>query len=205
MKKSYKLNDVIFVIFSLFSVFAFLFCLFIKQQFYAYQFLFLFLCLFVPTIVEFVFKIKINLFIQLTFYFYLILHFVLGEVFEFYVNYEFYDTLLHYSTAVLLSVLGYSIMHYYLNDNLLFLQILFAFLFSVSCEFYWEILEFTVDHFFNTNMQRFIENGEVLVGHNALKDTIKDMLVANIGSSSIIFLSKIKFIKNLKISIKKCL
>ena len=96
-------------------------------------------------------------------------------------------------------------MHYYLNDNLLFLQILFAFLFSVSCEFYWEILEFTVDHFFNTNMQRFIENGEVLVGHNALKDTIKDMLVANIGSSSIIFLSKIKFIKNLKISIKKCL
>ena len=205
MKKSYKLNDVIFIIFSLFSSIAFLFCLFIKEIFYAYQFLFFFLSLFSPLLIEFIFKIKVNLFIQITFYTYLILHFVLGEVFGFYITFEYYDSFLHFSTAVLLSIFGYSIMHYYLDDNLIFMQLLFAFLFSISCEFYWEILEFTIDHFFNTNMQRFIENGVILVGHDAIKDTIKDMLVATMGGLSIVFLSKITFIKKLKITIKKCL
>ena len=84
----------------------------------------------------------------------------------------------------------------------MFIQLFFAFLFSISCEFFWEILEFTVDHYFATNMQRFIKNGIMLQGHEAIKDTIKDMIVASIGGSSIIFLSKIKLIKNAKIRIK---
>ena len=51
-------------------------------------------------------------------------------------------------------------------------------------------------------MQRFIKNGIMLQGHDAIKDTIKDMIVASIGGSSIIFLSKINVIKNAKIRIK---
>jgi hypothetical protein len=51
-------------------------------------------------------------------------------------------------------------------------------------------------------MQRFIKNGMALKGHDALKDTIKDMVVASIGSSSISFLIKLKVIKNAKITIK---
>ena len=89
-----------------------------------------------------------------------------------------------------------------IDDNVIFIQLFFAFLFSISCEFFWEILEFTVDHYFATNMQRFIKNGIMLQGHDAIKDTIKDMIVASIGGSSIIFLSKIKLIKNAKIRIK---
>ena len=77
-----------------------------------------------------------------------------------------------------------------------------AFLFGISCKFFWEILEFSIDHFFNSNMQRFIKNGIILTGHEAISDTIKDMVVATIGSSCITFLIKIKIIKNAKIVIK---
>lgn len=202
MKKSQKVNDLIFVILSILSVLAFLFCLLLKQKFIANQFLFFFLSMFLPCMVELIFKIKIAPFMQITYEIFLILHFVLGEVFNFYVLLNHYDTILHFVTAILLTIFGYSIIHYYLDDNVIFIQLFFAFLFSISCEFFWEILEFTVDHYFATNMQRFIKNGIMLRGHEAIKDTIKDMIVASIGGSSIIFLSKIKLIKNAKIRIK---
>ena len=202
MKKSQKINDYIFLILSLVSSLAFLFCLIIKQKFIATQCLFFFLSMFVPNIVEFVFKIKIAPFMQFTYELFLILHFLFGEIFNFYVLFNYYDTILHFVTAMLLSILGYSIIHYYFDDNVLFMQLLFAFLFGISCEFFWEILEFSIDHFFNSNMQRFIKNGIILTGHEAISDTIKDMVVAIIGSSCITFLIKIKIIKNAKIVIK---
>lgn len=202
MKKSQKINDYVFVILSLLSSMAFLFCLIIKQKFIATQFLFFFLSMFLPNIIEFIFKLKIAPFMQLIYELYLILHFILGEICNFYIVFNYYDTILHFTTAILLSILGYSIIHYYLDDNVIFIQVLFAFLFALSSEFFWEILEFSIDHFFDTNMQRFIKNGIVLKGHEALKDTIKDMVVASIGSSSISFLIKLKVIKNAKIKIK---
>ena len=202
MKKSQKINDYVFVILSLLSSMAFLFCLLIKQKFVATQFLFFFLSMFLPNIIEFIFKLKIAPFMQLIYELYLILHFILGEICNFYVLFNYYDTILHFTTAILLSILGYSIIHYYLDDKVIFIQVLFAFLFALSSEFFWEILEFSIDHFFDTNMQRFIKNGIVLKGHEALKDTIKDMVVASIGSSSISFLIKLKVIKNAKITIK---
>lgn len=202
MKKSQKFNDYVFVILSLVSSVAFLFCLLIKQKFIATQFLFFFLSMFLPNIVEFIFKIKIAPFMQLTYELYLVLHFILGEICNFYVALSYYDTILHFTTAILLSIFGYSIIHYYLDDNFIFIQILFAFLFAIASEFFWEILEFSIDHYFETNMQRFIKNGIILKGHEALKDTIKDMIVAIFGSSCITFLVKIKPIKNAKITIK---
>ena len=42
-------------------------------------------------------------------------------------------------------------------------------------------------------------NGMILSGHDALKDTIKDMVVAISGCSNIIFLVKIRPFKNMKI------
>ena len=111
----------------------------------------------------------------------------------------YYDTILHYLSAICISLLGYSIIHYYLDENVLFIQVLFAILFGIASEFVWEILEFTIDHFLNTNMQRFIKDGMILSGHDALKDTIKDMVVAISGCSNIIFLVKIRPFKNMKI------
>ena len=115
MKKSQKFNDYVFVILSLVSSVAFLFCLIIRQKFIATQFLFFFLSMFLPNIIEFVFKIKVAPFMQLIYELYLVLHFILGEICNFYIALSYYDTILHFTTAILLSILGYSIIHYYLD------------------------------------------------------------------------------------------
>ena len=203
MKKSQKINDIVFAILAIISSLTFLFCFIFKYNFIAMQCMFFFLSLYLPVLISFIFKIKIAPCMYFIYEIFLILHFVLGEIFNFYILFTHYDTILHFTTAILLSILGYSIIHYYLNDNYIFLQITFALLFSLSLEYGWEILEFTIDHFFNTNMQRFMKNGVMLSGHLALKDTIKDMIVAILGSSFIIFLSKIKPIKQLKIVLRK--
>lgn len=203
MKKSQKINDIIFAILAIISSLAFLFCFIFKYNFIALQCMFFFLSLYIPVVISFIFKIKIAPFMYFIYEIFLLLHFLLGEILDFYVLLAHYDTILHFISAILLSIFGYSIIHYYLDDNYVFLQVSFAFLFSLSLEYGWEILEFAIDHFFNTNMQRFIKEGIELSGHLAIKDTIKDMIVAILGSSFIIFLSKIKPIKQLKIVLRK--
>ena len=49
-----------------------------------------------------------------------------------------------------------------------------------------------IDEFFLTNMQRYIKDGIKLVGHLAIKDTIKDMVVATLGGFSFIVYMKAK-------------
>ena len=200
MKKSKKISNIVFLILTMFSFFAFLFCLIINQKFIAMQFLFLFFSLFLPAIISFITQIKITFLMQITYNIFLILHFILGEICSFYIKYYYYDTALHFLSAILLAILGYAIIHYYLKDSSLVIQLIFSIMFSLSLEYMWEILEFTIDHFCNTNMQRFIKNDIVLSGHMALFDTTKDMIVAFMGSMCIIFLINIKRIRKLEIS-----
>ena len=55
---------------------------------------------------------------------------------------------------------------------------LFAFCFALSCGALWEIYEYTFDGLLGLNMQKFITaSGETLVGHAALRDTMKDIIV----------------------------
>ena len=59
-----------------------------------------------------------------------------------------------------------------------FFLCLFAFCFSVTLGSLWEIYEFTADGLFGLNMQKFMTaQGELLVGHEALRDTMKDIIV----------------------------
>ena len=60
---------------------------------------------------------------------------------------------------------------------------LFAFCFSVTIGSLWEIYEFIGDGLFGLNMQKFMTaQGELLVGHNALRDTMKDIIVDVLGA-----------------------
>ena len=70
-------------------------------------------------------------------------------------------------------------------------------MFGLTSEFLWEILEYSIDHFCNTNMQRFIKDGLTLSGHMALYDTMKDMFVALSGCMSFVIL-KLLFNKKKK-------
>ena len=199
MNKSERISDVIFIITAIAVSFAFFIFLYFNLTFNAMQCVFMAMCLLVPSLIQIIFKIKIAPVMFLIYEGYLIAHFVLGEILGFYVNISHYDTFLHFTSSTLLSLLGYAIIHYYLDNKYMGVQILFAFMFGLTCEFFWEILEYGIDEFFATNMQRFIKDGVTLIGHEALKDTIKDMIVAVLGSIGFILLLNIKKIKVLKI------
>ena len=60
---------------------------------------------------------------------------------------------------------------------------LFAFCFSVALGSIWEIYEFAADGLVGMNMQKFmLADGTLLVGHAALADTMKDIIVDVLGS-----------------------
>jgi uncharacterized membrane protein YjdF len=64
-----------------------------------------------------------------------------------------------------------------------FFVALFAFCFALSCGAVWEIYEFVFDGLLGLNMQKFMTaTGEVLTGHNALHDTMTDLIVDSLAA-----------------------
>jgi uncharacterized membrane protein YjdF len=60
---------------------------------------------------------------------------------------------------------------------------LFAFCFALSLGVIWEVFEFSLDYFLNTNTQRYaLHSGVPLIGQAALLDTMKDLIVDAIGA-----------------------
>lgn len=72
--------------------------------------------------------------------------------------------------------------HTSLNLSPIFVA-LFAFCFAVSIGCLWEIYEFAFDGVLGLNMQKFmLEDGTLLIGREALSDTMEDIIVDCIGA-----------------------
>ncbi|MDR0983427.1 MAG: hypothetical protein LBL93_00245 [Ruminococcus sp.] len=116
----------------------------------------------------------------------------LGEVRDFYYVVPHWDVVLHIFSGAGLGALGFSVINL-LNksDTILFslsnfFVALFAFCFAVTLGTVWEIYEFSVDFFLNTNMQKYaLESGKLLVGKKAVVDTMKDLIVDAIGAFTV--------------------
>ena len=128
----------------------------------------------------------------------------LGEVRDFYYNVPHWDTILHTCSGAMLGALGFSVIHFLNKDERVPMHLSPAFIafftlcFAVFLGAVWEIYEFTADSILHTNMQKFaLEDGTLLMGHNALKDTMKDIIVDTIGAlvMSIIGYISIKYKK----------
>lgn len=113
----------------------------------------------------------------------------LGEVRNFYNTVPHFDTLLHTFSGFMLGALGFSIINilnkeerFHLNLSPIFVAF-FAFCFALALGVVWEIYEFAADGILGLNMQRFtLENGILLVGREALQDTMKDLIVDAVGA-----------------------
>ncbi len=125
----------------------------------------------------------------------------LGEVRSFYYVVPHWDDFLHASSSMMtgfFAVMVITILNR--DDNLVFrispfFVALFAFTFSVAIGALWEVYEFTGDGLLGMNMQKFITaDGSVLIGHAALSDTMKDIIVDMIGAmvSSVIGYCSVK-------------
>lgn len=108
----------------------------------------------------------------------------LGEVRNFYFKVPFWDLILHSFSGMMLGTFGFILVNF-LNDMKRpylhlspFFVALFAFCFAVTCGTIWEIYEFLADGVLGTNMQKFITaEGTVLIGREALRDTMEDIIV----------------------------
>ena len=124
----------------------------------------------------------------------------LGEIFSFYYKVPYWDVLLHTMSSAMLASLGFILIdwlntdpHVRLSASPLFIS-LFAFSFSLSIGALWEIYEFSFDSLFGLNMQKFrAESGEVMIGRDALGDTMKDLIT---DAASALTVAAIGFFKN---------
>ena len=113
----------------------------------------------------------------------------LGEVRSFYYLVPQWDTVCHFCSSMMMGFFGLMVVTILNRDKHLsvslspFFVCLFAFCFSVTLGSIWEIYEFAADGLFGMNMQKFtLADGTVLVGHAALADTMKDIIVDVLGS-----------------------
>jgi len=113
----------------------------------------------------------------------------LGEVRNFYYSIPHWDTILHTFSGVALGALGFSLVTILNKSDSVMFSLsplfisLFSFCFALSLGILWEVYEFLVDCFLNTNMQKYaLETGEMLIGQIALVDTMKDLIVDAVGA-----------------------
>jgi len=131
----------------------------------------------------------------------------LGEVRSFYYLVPHWDDYLHSASAIMLAIVGFSVI-YLLNKSEIvdlspFFIALFAFLFAFSIGAAWEIYEFICDSLFHVNAQKYMtDTGVLLEGHAALVDTMKDLIVDFVGSFVTSLVGYIAMKKNAVLSTK---
>lgn len=113
----------------------------------------------------------------------------LGEVRSFYYSIKHWNDILHFCSSIMTGMFAYMLI-VILNKNSrvavnlspIFIS-LFAFTFSIAIGALWEIYEFSFDGLLGLNMQKFrLEDGTQLIGHEALCDTMKDIVVDCCGA-----------------------
>lgn len=144
----------------------------------------------VPSIIARRFRFELPVILYSMFIIFLYCAIFLGEVQNFYYIIPFWDVILHGFSSLMLGFFGMmviSILNH--NEDIVFhlspvFVVVFAFCFAVSFNTIWEIYEFSVDSIMGLNMQKYITaDGTVLVGHAALVDTMKDIIVDVIGAA----------------------
>ena len=116
----------------------------------------------------------------------------LGDVRAFFYKVPHWDTILHTFSGVALGALGFSVVSLLNKSKNIQMSLspafvaIFAFCFALSLGTIWEVYEFVMDLFLDSNMQTYaLENGTPLIGQAALVDTMKDLIVDALGAFSI--------------------
>lgn len=125
---------------------------------------------------------------------------ILGDVFNFYGKIPYWDSILHTLSGVLIAYIGFIIIEFLDKEYTIPLSVspLFMCMIVVSVALaigaVWEIAEYTVDDIFKTNNQQYMqttrstlynEEDVPLQGHEALADTMKDLMLDLGGAVSV--------------------
>lgn len=122
---------------------------------------------------------------------------ILGDGLDLYGKIHWWDKLLHAESGILLSMLALWLIHIIMaeNDKYIYFNryflVLFLVMFSVGVGAFWEIIEYTYDSLMGTNTQQFMAtttgsiytaDDKPLCGHEALNDTMGDLILDFIGA-----------------------
>lgn len=127
--------------------------------------------------------------------------FVLGDVFDFYKKIPIWDSILHTFSGVILAYAGFVLIDYFTKRESIDIYMGHMFicvsvvLFSLSVGALWEIGEYIADDLFKTNNQQYMKSTRgtlygqkdvPLQGHEALADTMKDLMLDLAGATAIV-------------------
>ncbi len=182
MKKSIA-STAITVIVQMSAIFAFAMSIKLGSWFNAVSALWAFLITILPVVFERRNHIQLPTAFTITIILFVFASLVLGEYGDFYVKFPWWDNMLHSFSGFALSMAVFSTMLWlyhsptqlgHLSPGML---ILFSFCFSIACGALWEILEFSSDTIFGTDMQRW-----QLGGNAGLIDTMTDLIMDTAGA-----------------------
>ncbi len=98
----------------------------------------------------------------------------LGTLVGFYDRFWWWDSLLHFSSALIFGLIGFAILYVLYRQNKLdtnpFIIAMFAFSFALAIGALWEVFEFGMDQAFGLNMQP------------SAVDTMQDLIIDGIGA-----------------------
>lgn len=148
-----------------------------------------------PLLFNLLFKYKLTVTVRYIYYVFIFFAYYVGNIMHGY-TWPNYDTIMHFISGILTSFLGIIILTLFKrfqNKDYKF-NVVFILFTSLAVAALWEIIEFSGDQLFGANMQR-VETGVV--------DTMKDIIVAFIGSFLFIIWYLYEEITNTKLFITK--
>ncbi|MEG1523927.1 MAG: hypothetical protein RRZ24_09025 [Clostridia bacterium] len=142
-----------------------------------------------PSFLQKRFKFELPTALYLMYILFLYCAIFLGEVRDFYYLVPHWDTILHTFSSVMAGAFGFIVVATLSRDEHTAISLpplfvaLFAFCFASTIGTLWEIYEFSFDAILGLNMQKFrLADGTLLIGHAALGDTMKDIIVDVLGA-----------------------
>lgn len=142
-----------------------------------------------PSFLERKWSFEIPNYMSILYFIFLYCAIYLGEVRNFYYVVPHWDTILHAFSGAMLGAFGFTLVRILNDSDKVNVALspgficLFAFCFALAAGAVWEIYEFAGDGLFGLNMQKFrLSDGTELIGHSALNDTMKDIIIDASGA-----------------------
>lgn len=146
-----------------------------------------------PLILGKVIKIRIPKAMEIAFVGFCFASLVMGDLFDFYGRFSWWDVILHGMSGIMLGILGYAIYNTLgTNDSSSPIWVsIWIMCFALAAGAMWEIWEYATDGIFGLNSQEFLTSSGTfdcttpLQGRAALKDTMEDLILDFIGAAII--------------------
>ena len=144
-------------------------------------------------IVQKIFKIKINEYINLVYIIFIFMAHFLGVICELYNYIYWFDKFVHFLSGIVTSFIAIYLLVKFKKDKNIFFDILYIIAITLMVASLWEVFEYLSSFYFNLDPQKVVLTG--------VTDTMGDIIVAFLGSIlvSIFYYFEIKYNYNLLI------